>query len=119
MEDHIISEHKLLSDGSASGFAKYHEWLLASHLPPDLLIVDATHIRSLHGSEALASGYKAHGKKAIKLTRLTVPNKVIYMHDIHTDNLPDGLAFKVMAINSPSAKFASLTLFNLLTNLRK
>jgi hypothetical protein len=89
----IISEYNL--------FQKYNDYLRSKHLPPLFLILDATHIRSLSGSEGVDFGYKEHGKKALKLTILTNSDKIIYLEDIHPDNIPDHIAFKDTATSNP------------------
>ncbi len=81
-------------------FEKYNELLLKQYCPPNSLIADATHIRSLFGSECVDFGYKEHGKKAIKLTVLINPGKVIYLKGIHPDNLPDHIALKDIATSN-------------------
>ena len=90
----IISNNGLLEifrEGLTSGFQS-----------PSLSLVDASHIRSVDGSEAVAYGYKENSKKALKITLLTGANKVIYLKGVHPDNLTDHTAFQQVAINCPS-----------------
>jgi len=89
----IISQYQL--------FQKYNEKLLENHLPEIFLILDASHIRSIFGSEGVSYGYKEHGKNALKLTILISSHKIIYLNGIHPDNLPDHIAFKELAISNP------------------
>ena len=67
-------------------------------------VVDASHIRSINGSEGLNYGYKEVSKKALKITVITDTNKVIYIGDTHPDNLPDHLALQeiIERVSSPS-----------------
>lgn len=96
----ILCESRLLES--------FHESLLYRSDVPSLLLTDASHIRSLQGSEGVAFGYKEKGKRAVKLTIVSGINKVIYFKAIHPDNLNDHLCFEDIVIKNPQPELKTV-----------
>jgi hypothetical protein len=87
---------------------QFHEALLNGSDLPSLLLTDASHIRSVKGSEGVACGYKEHGKKAIKITIVIGINKVIYFKAIHPDNVNDHLCFEDIVKSNPQSQIKTV-----------
>lgn len=81
---------------------QFHSHLLAPYNDPALGLLDATHIRSVNGSDHLGYGHKEHSKKALKITIVTNTNKVIYQSGIVPDNKHDLNGFEALVVNNPS-----------------
>ena len=79
----------------------YHDKLLDGSIPPLLETTDASHIRSIDGSEGVDFGFKEKGKRALKITIISGVNKVIYKIGTAPDNLPDHIALEQLIDNHP------------------